>query len=115
MKKVGLLIIGGIATFVLVGSIGPLISLAISLVILYFVTKEFLKTNSMTVKVALFIIGLVLVSITLSNFPALVGVFVAYVLYVIYKKWNEEKLDHHSNETNDPFTNFEKQWAELNK
>ncbi|MFP3488504.1 flagellar basal body rod protein, partial [Staphylococcus sp. SIMBA_130] len=34
-----------------------------------------------------------------------------YILYVIYKKWNEQDKE----EADDPFTNLEKQWDELKR
>lgn len=113
MKKFGLLLIGGIAALVLLSNLGPLVGLAVSLTILYFVFKQFLKTDSIWLKIGLGILGLVLLTPAASNVPAIVGIAAAYILYVVYKKWNENKNT--VVEENDPFQNFEKQWAQLNK
>ena len=113
MKKFGLLLAGGIAAFVLLSNLGPLVALGISIVILYFVFKQFLKTDSTLMKIGWGIIGVIALMATASNIPAILGIAAAYVLYLVYKKWNEKKSV--VVEDNDPFTNFEKQWAELKK
>lgn len=114
MKKFGLLLAGGIAAFVLLTTIGPMIGLAISLVLLYFIYKKFLRTESTGWKVGLFIIGLIVLGSVIQNIPAIIGVGAAYVLYLVYKKWHNNKKTVVNNET-DPFINFEKQWNELNR
>lgn len=113
MKKFGLLLIGGIAALVLLTNLGPLVGLVVSLAILYFVFKQFLKTDSIWLKIGLGILGLVLLTAVASNVPAIVGIAAAYILYVVYKKWNDNKSI--VMEENDPFQNFEKQWSQLNK
>ena len=50
MKKVGLFIIGLIALMVVLANVGPLISLAICAVILYFTFRQFMKSESKGVK-----------------------------------------------------------------
>ncbi|MBY6266655.1 MAG: flagellar basal body rod protein, partial [Parageobacillus thermoglucosidasius] len=42
------------------------------------------------------------------------AVVAAYVLYVVYQKWNETK-QMKPKESDDPFAHFEKQWAELER
>lgn len=113
MKKFGLLLIGGIAALVLVANLGPLVGLVVSLAILYFVFKQFLKTESTGMKIGLGILGVILLMASISNAPAIVGVVAAYILYVVYKKFNATKVK--ETVSNDPFQNFEKQWSELNK
>lgn len=113
MKKFGLLLLGGIAALVLLANIGPLIGLVASIVILYFVFKQFLKTDSAGLKIALAIFGLMLLTITAANAPAIIGIVAAYILYVVYKKWDQQKSV--IKDETDPFQNFEKQWSELNK
>ncbi|MDZ5474019.1 flagellar basal body rod protein [Bacillus sp. 31A1R] len=112
MKKFGLLLIGGISALVLLSNLGPLVGLVVSMVILYFVFKQFLKTDSLGLKIGLGILGFILLMATASNVPAIIGVAAAYILYVVYKKWNEEKTAV-VKEDNDPFQNFEKQWSQL--
>jgi lia operon protein LiaI len=114
MKKVGLLIAGGIAAMVLISNLGPIVGLAVSAAILYFVIKQFLKAESTMAKIGLGIIGFMALMATASNFPAILGLAAAYVLYLVYKKWNDSGTSV-MEEDNDPFASFEKQWAELNK
>jgi lia operon protein LiaI len=113
MKKFGLLLLGGIAALVLITNIGPMVGLIVSLAILYFIFKQFLKTDSVGWKIALGILGVFILLTAASNVPAIIGIAAAYVLYVVYKNWNKTK--NVIKEDNDPFQNFEKQWSELNK
>jgi lia operon protein LiaI len=112
MKKFGLLLAGGIAAIVLLSTIGPMAGLVVSLVFLYFILKQFLKTKTTGGKVGWGIFGFIVVMGSLHNVPALIGVVAAFVLYLVFKKWNGTK---HSvvKEEADPFVNFEKQWNEL--
>ncbi|MDQ1147451.1 MAG: flagellar basal body rod protein [Bacillus sp. (in: firmicutes)] len=112
MKKFGLLLAGGIAAIILLSTIGPMVGLLVSLVLLYFIFKQFLKAESTGGKIGLGIIGLIVLVASLHNAPAIIGVVAAYVLYLVYKKWNENKHSMKKEET-DPFANFEKQWNEL--
>jgi lia operon protein LiaI len=114
MKKLGLIIVGGIAAIILLANLGPMIGLAICSVILYFAFKEFMKTDSTLAKVLWIAIGLITLSALVSNVPAVIGIVAAYVLYIVYKKWNKQEKEVVS-EKNDPFTNFEKEWNELNR
>ncbi|WP_421383875.1 flagellar basal body rod protein [Bacillus salacetis] len=111
MKKFGLLILGGIAAIVLLANMGPMIGLAISLLILYYSFKQFVKTDSTFAKVIWAIIGLAALSASASNFPAVIGLAAIYLLYVVIKQWKQEKPE--AAESDDPFTNFEKEWANL--
>ncbi|WP_462408752.1 lmo0954 family membrane protein [Neobacillus sp. Marseille-QA0830] len=114
MKRFGLLLAGGIAAIVLLSTIGPMAGLLISLVLLYFIFKQFLKTESVFAKICLAGIGFIVLMATLHHVPALIGVAAAYVLYLVYKKWNENKYTNNHDDS-DPFVNFEKQWNELNR
>lgn len=111
MKKFGLLIAGGIAALVLISTIGPMVGLAVSLVILYFILKQFLKAETKRGKVGLGILGFIVLMASLHNAPAIIGAVAAYVLYLVYKKWNNKTES--VKEENDPFMNFEKQWNDL--
>ncbi|MDF2038145.1 flagellar basal body rod protein [Cytobacillus oceanisediminis] len=114
MKKLGLLIAGGIAAMVLVSNLGPIVGFAVSAAILYFVFKQFIKAESTMAKIGYGIIGFIALMATASNFPAILGLAAAYVLYLVYKKWNDSSSSV-MEEDNDPFANFEKQWADLNR
>ncbi len=113
MKKFGLLLAGGIAAIVLLHNIGPMVGLVISLAIFYFVVKQFLKTDSILMKIGWGILGFIALMASASNVPAILGIAAAYVLYVVYKNWNKPK--NIIEESDDPFVNFEKQWSQLNK
>ncbi len=114
MKKFGLLLAGSIAAIILLSTIGPMVGLLVSLVLLYFIFKQFLKTESTGGKIGYGLIGLVVLMASIHNAPAIIGVAAAYVLYLVYKKWNENKQTK-INKESDPFVNFEKQWNELQK
>jgi lia operon protein LiaI len=112
MKKLGLLVIGGIAAIVLVANLGPMVGLAIGLAVMYYAFKKSMAAETGGKKFwwgALSVVGL---CVSVANIPAILGAVAVYVLYVVYKKWNqsasiEQDID------NDPFTNFEKEWAKL--
>ena len=112
MKKFGLLLAGGIAAMVLISTIGPMAGLVISLVLLYLILKQFLKAKSTGGKIGWGIVGFIVLMGSLHNVPALIGVAAAFVLYLVYKKWNENKRAVVKEEA-DPFTNFEKQWNQF--
>jgi lia operon protein LiaI len=113
MKKLGLLLAGVISAAVLLTNLGPMIGLVIGLAVLYVVTKQFLKAETTFRKVLWAAVGLLLLMGSISNAPALFGFAAAYVLYAVYKKWNENKES--VKEESDPFVNFEKQWTELKR
>ncbi|MGM8214964.1 flagellar basal body rod protein [Bacillaceae bacterium W0354] len=105
-----LVIVLSIVTLV---NLGPLILLGISVWVGYILFKQWFKTDSTGGKVAIIIVGIILLNIAVSNMFALIGLAAGYGLYVLFKKkdvvYEEEKV------SNDPFTNFEKEWAELQK
>lgn len=114
MKKFGLLLAGGVAAIILLSTIGPMVGLLVSLVLLYFIFKQFLKAESTLAKVGLGVIGFIVLMTSIHHVPAIIGVAAAYVLYLVYKKWNETKQTKIYEES-DPFVNFERQWNELKK
>jgi lia operon protein LiaI len=82
--------------------------------ILYFLFKKFLKADSTGAKIGWGILGVIALMITASNAPAILAIVAAYVLYLVYKNWNKDKTTTIV-ESDDPFTNFEKQWSQLNQ
>ncbi|MDR7077132.1 lia operon protein LiaI [Neobacillus niacini] len=114
MKKFGLLVAGGIAAIILLSTIGPMIGLLVGIAILYFIFKQFLKTDSTGGKILLGIIGFFVLMASIHNAPAIIGVLAAYILYLVYKNWNSRKKTVVKEDSN-PFINFEKQWNEINK
>ncbi|MCZ2846260.1 MAG: flagellar basal body rod protein [Candidatus Bathyarchaeota archaeon] len=116
MKKFGLFILGGIAAIILLVNLGPIVLFALSIAILYYAFKGFMKADTSLSKVAWAVLGLLLLSVTAANVPALVGFIAAIVLYFVYKKWNENDVKvsiNQKTESTDPFVNFEKEWAQL--
>lgn len=112
MKKFGLVLAGGIAAMILLSTLGPMVGLLISLALLYFTYKQFLKAESTGGKIAIGIIGVIFLMASISNAPAIIGVVAAYILYLVIKNWNSGKRTVIKEEA-DPFVNFEKQWNEL--
>ncbi|RBW71140.1 flagellar basal body rod protein [Bacillus taeanensis] len=116
MKKFLLFIGGLIALAVLLANLGPMILLGVSVWLLYVIFKRFLKTESTAKKIAWVVLGLLVLSITLSHIYGIIGAAAGYGLYLVYKEWKKEKYNKEETEgKDDPFTNFEKQWAELNR
>jgi lia operon protein LiaI len=114
VKKIGLFIIGAIAAVTLFANLGSLAVLAVSLVILYYAWKRWVKAETTMKKLFWIAIGIIAFVASASNAPALIAVAAAYVLYVVCKKWNETKQAK-PKEIDDPFAHFEKQWAELER
>ncbi|MEG9297629.1 flagellar basal body rod protein [Mangrovibacillus sp. Mu-81] len=112
MKKFGLLLAGGIAAIVLIANLGPIVGLALSVLIMYYSFKQFIRTDSTFKKIIWALIGLAAFSATISNFPAIIGLVALYVIYVIYKNWKKDDIIIEE-KSNDPFTNFEKEWSQL--
>lgn len=112
MKKFGLFLAGGVAALVLLSTIGPIVGLLVSLVLLYFILKQFLKTKSTGARIGLGFLGFIVLMASIHNAPAIIGVAAAYVLYLVYKKWHENKNASVKTDA-DPFINFEKQWNEI--
>lgn len=111
MKKFGLLLAGGLAAVVLLATVGPMIGMVISLAIMYFVFKKFMKSESTGSKIGWGFVGFIALMAAAHNAPAILGVVALYVLYIVYKKWNKSETP--VKEESDPFMNFEKQWNEL--
>ncbi|WP_163100333.1 flagellar basal body rod protein [Peribacillus alkalitolerans] len=109
MKKLGLLLVGGISAIVLLANFGPIVGLVISLAIAYYALKGFLKKESTMKKILWATVGIIMLIAAISNVPSIIGLVAAYALYVVYKKWSKPDMIG----KNDPFTNFEKEWASL--
>jgi len=112
MKKFGLFLAGAIAAVILLSSIGPMVGLLISLALLYFIFKQFIKAETTGGKIGFGIIGFIVLMAAIQNAPALIGILAAYILYLVYKNWNGTKKAFQKVEE-DPFVNFEKQWNEM--
>ncbi|PBB04803.1 MULTISPECIES: lmo0954 family membrane protein [Salimicrobium] len=105
-----LLFIGALtALAIIVASLGPLIMLAVGIWLLYLVYRQFTRTDSAGGKIGWLIIGLLVLAFITPHLPALIGVAAAYGLYLVYRSWKKEEAE----PEDDPFTNFEKQWKQL--
>ncbi|EQB37381.1 MULTISPECIES: lmo0954 family membrane protein [Virgibacillus] len=117
MKKFLLFLAGLTALIILLANLGPMVLLGLGIWLLYVIFKQFMKSESTAGKIGWVILGLIVLSFTISNMFALIGVAAAIALYLIYKSWKKD--DHNSivdeMKYDDPFTNFERQWAEINK
>lgn len=114
MKNLLTFTLAVILAIIAIASLGNIVGLAISLIIVYYSLKQFLKTRSTWQKIAWGILGVIGLSGLLGNLPALAGIAAAYVLYVGYKNWKKEKAEDCDTE-HDPFTSFERQWNDLEK
>ena len=117
MKKFMLFIAGLIAFFVLLVNLGPMVLFAFCVWLLYIVFKKFMKSDSTASKIGWVIVGMLVLSITISNIYALLGVVAIYAIYHIVKSWKNTDDDPvvHTVKDDDPFTNFEREWADLNR
>ena len=114
MKKVGLVIVGAIAAAVALSNFGLIIGLAISVAILYYAAKWFVKTTSNGMKVVWGTVAVLAALSAIANVPAILGLLAVYVLYLIYKNWNGTKSKDKTI-AGDPFVNFDKQWDEISE
>lgn len=112
MKKFLWITAAVILAIIALSSIGPIIGMAISLLIVYFSLKQFMASDSTMMKVIWAIIGLMGISGLLSSLPALVGIVAVYILYTGYKKWKQAESVQ-TVDKEDPFAGFERQWKEL--
>ena len=113
MKKILLIIVAITLAIIAISSIGPMIGLAISLLIVYFSLKQFMATNSTVGKVIWALIGLIGFSGLLGSLPALIGIAAVYILYTGYKNWKKNDVVTAPVRDDDPFTGFDRQWKEL--
>ena len=112
MKKFGLLVIGGVAVLILLANLGPFIGLIITAGIGYLVVREFIKATTTGAKFGWGFLAFIIACIIIANIPSLLAVVAVFVLYVVFKKWNESNV---IKKQDDPFESFEKEWANLNK
>ncbi len=113
MKNLGIIIIAIIAGFIVIGNLGSILVLAITLGGLYFVFKQYLKAADRNGKIIWGIIGLIILMVAISNLPAFIGLAAMALLYYLYMNYKEEKTEKVNNE--DPFKKFEKEWEELSR
>ncbi|HWK23739.1 MAG TPA: ABC transporter permease [Ureibacillus sp.] len=118
MKKLFLLTGGIIAAIVALSLLGPLVGFAFSALLVYLGMHYYVKAKSGFGKVFWVLVGLTGIFACVSNVPALVGLVAIALAYVVYKKWNNEEVSFSKAKIikeDDPFTNFENEWAKLTK
>ncbi|WP_173918433.1 flagellar basal body rod protein [Halobacillus sp. Marseille-Q1614] len=115
MKKFLLFVAGLIALAVALTHLGPMILLGVSVWLLFIVYKKFTKSQSTAGKIGWVALGLIILSVAMSNIYAVIGLAAVYSIYWIIKNWTSQEKEASPSKTDDPFVNFEKQWAELNK
>lgn len=111
MKKLMLFLLGTILLIVLLTHIGPMIGLLVSLAVLWFAVRKFIRAESAGAKVLWVLVGLIALSFSIANVPAVIGVAALIALYYVYKAWKARKADEQIKE--DPFDNFDRQWKEF--
>ncbi|PYZ95580.1 flagellar basal body rod protein [Alteribacter lacisalsi] len=117
MKKFLLFCAGLVALAVLLANLGPMILLAVSVWLTYIIFNQFVKTVSTAGKVWWVIAGLIVVSIGVANSFSVIGLAALAALYFIWNNWNSDRdtVLNKPSEEEDPFTSFEKQWADMNR
>ncbi|WP_147803489.1 flagellar basal body rod protein [Alkalicoccus halolimnae] len=86
-----LLFLGIIVAVILVlSNLGPMILFAVGAWLLYVSYKQFVKAESTAAKVIWAVIGVIVLSLTLANVTAIIGVLALYFLYVLYRSYKSE-------------------------
>ncbi|WP_153723372.1 lmo0954 family membrane protein [Sporosarcina cascadiensis] len=115
MKKLGLVLLGIAAVFMLGINIGPMIALAVSGAIAFVSFHYWRKSQSAFAKAVWMIVLIVSLISSISNIPAFIGIIALIGIYYVWRKWNERTVNPDITDSNDPFTNFERQWNEMTK
>ncbi|ARD48564.1 ABC transporter permease [Sporosarcina sp. P37] len=114
MKKFGLFLLGIIAGLALVVNLGSIIALAITGAIALVSFHYWRKSYSMFAKV--FWMAVLIISLigSISNIGAFIGIIALIGVYYVWRQWNDRNVNPDVT-SDDPFTNFERQWNELTK
>lgn len=115
MKKMMLFIAVTIAVIVLLCMAGPLMGLAFSGLLIYLGIHYYVKSTSTLAKVLWISVGLIGVLSAMSNIPALVTIGIIIAIYYLFKDRKQDSEDVKTIHTEDPFTNFEHEWAKITK
>ncbi|GEK32835.1 lmo0954 family membrane protein [Kurthia sibirica] len=117
MRKALLIILGIIAACIVLGLLGPLVGLAVSAAITYAGLHLYLKATSSVAKFIAIVVGLIGIISAITNIPGLIAIIALAVIYMVYRKWDrkDQSVFNFKRKSNDPFTNFEKQWSEIKK
>ncbi|MGB2992213.1 MAG: ABC transporter permease [Paenisporosarcina sp.] len=118
MKKFGLIVMGTIAGIVALVNLGSLLGLALSALLVFAGMHFYLKGGSTLSKVLWIAVGIIGLLTAVANVPGFFGILAIVGLWYVVRKWKQQPLVLANQATafsSDPFTNFEKQWQELNK
>lgn len=114
MKNFGLVLLGIVAGLALVLNVGPIIVLAVTGAIALVSYHYWKKSQSMFAKVVWMTVLVISVIGSISNIGAFIGIIALIGVYYVYRKWKDRNVNPNVI-SNDPFTNFERQWNELTK
>lgn len=116
MKKFLLFTVGSVAALIALITLLPVAGIIISGLLVAVGLHYYTKSNSAFGKVMSIVLALAGLISAISNTPGFIGLVSIAVLYFIYKNWNGEHGEVMvKNECDDPFTNFENEWAKLSK
>jgi lia operon protein LiaI len=103
-----------IAAIIALCALGPMIGIAFSALLVYGGIHFYTTSTSTLSKIfSIILLGIGITS-ALSNVPGLIGIAAVVVVYFLYKKLNDQDVAF-TTSSSDPFTNFEKEWANLTK
>lgn len=116
MKKFFLYSAGFVAAIIALCLLAPVAGLLISGALLAAGLHYYTKSTSTFGKVMSLVVALAGLVSALSNIPGFIGLVAIGILYYIYKTRKNEKVEIFTNtKEDDPFTNFEREWANLTK
>lgn len=113
MKKIALTLTFIITVITAICLIGPTLGIVISAIFVIGGIKLYSEKDTTAMKIlsiSLIIIGGIS---ALSNIPGFIGLAAIALAYILYKKLYGEKVTTSISTTNDPFTNFEREWSKL--
>lgn len=102
-----------IAALIAFASLLPVAGLLISGVLVAAGLHLYTEAQSIFTKVMSIVLALAGLISALSNIPGFIGIVAIALMYYFYKATKNKS--HSIVKTNDPFTNFENEWANLNK
>ncbi|ATP39559.1 ABC transporter permease [Solibacillus sp. R5-41] len=117
MKKLFVYTAGFFAALVALVLLAPVAGLLVSGLLLAAGLHYYTESTSTFGKVMSLVLALAGLISALSNIPGFIGLVAIAILYYIYKSRKNEKVEIFSTtekKEEDPFTNFEREWAKLN-
>lgn len=116
MKKFGLIVLGSIAGIVALANLGSLIGLALSALLAFAGIHFYLKGGSTLTKALWIAVGLIGLLSAIANVPGFFGILAIIGLWYVIREWKKKSSSIEvTSISTDPFTNFEKEWNDLNK